>query len=208
MSASFLKRSPPPVSPIDGELSKLEALARNGDLKAARRLSEVSTRVKKIIERLPARITKKHCSPSTPTNELAGYLLRTLAFIRAHGRSNEGLILQAKELLPLDRETFGNWWRAAWQLTKDVHFYDETMDALINEIGKGAPSVIEKFEARKSKIIGLVNQKERLAPGIDWAHAPELAGEMTKQYKRASNEWRRYVEKQTKKAALRVWFEN
>jgi hypothetical protein len=203
-----LRRVPPLACPIVEGLQRLNERARKGDVQAAQRIRDIAQHCQRIIENLPAKITKKSCDPLIPSNALAIRLLERLRLIKDYSRIGSELGVAIKALPPLNPKSFPSWWRCAWAITKDVNFCDDEMNTLIDKIGMKAPSVQKKFQARKNKLIMIAQEKDKLAPGIDWINIPALCKKFTRQADTASNEWRKYVAKQTKKAALRIWFQN
>ena len=178
------------------------------DTSAVCRIQDIADRIKNIRDSLPVRVTKKRSSRLIATNALALRLLGTLDQIRKYGRGNDPLFIKAKALKPLARKTFPSWWRCAWLITKCEIFCDDSMDGLMDEIAKRSPSVQQKLQARVVKINDVIKDKARMAQGVTWDNTPQLRKKVLAQYNRATSEWRKYVEKQTRKAALRVWFES
>jgi hypothetical protein len=193
--------------PIDACLDRLKSSARKGDVQAVRRIRAIAKSCREFLNELPPEVTAKKPSVSTSTNALAAQLLSLVKLVRNNGRGSSELDCQIKALLPLAPETFLDWWRCAWALTKDQNFCDVEMVALIDEIGLKAPSVQKKFEARKSKLIEIAKLEKKLPPGLTLQNDRMLVKKFTKQGKIMIKEWRRYVENQTRKAARRVWFE-
>lgn len=193
--------------PIDAGLDRLKSSARKGDVQAARRIREIAKSCREILDELSPDVTEKKPSVSTLTNVLASQLLLRVKLVKNYGRGSSELERKIKALLPLAPGTFLEWWKCAWAFTKDRNFCDAEMVALIDEIGLKAPSVQKKFEARKLKLIEIAKLEKKLPPGLTLQNDRMLVKKFAKQGTIMINEWRRYVENQTRKAARRVWFE-
>jgi hypothetical protein len=197
------------VCPITEELWRLEARAKKGDIRAARRLKEISKIIQGINSRLPPKLTQKPKKPSTPSNALALRLLEAVLSIKNRpGKGCYALAIEIKELKPLDKSTFARWWNCAWRIAEDDELRDKEMDDLINQIGETAPSVQEKFSKRKSEGMQIYQSaigKKDLGIELDNLSCA-VRKKIAKRFSVGINEWLRYVKPKTRLAAERIWF--
>jgi len=207
MNICPVRRSPPAPCPIDAALEQLKSAAKKGDVRAMLRIRAIATFCREALAELPPKVTKKTKRASTPTNALASHLLSIVELTKNHGKGSSALDIEIRDLPPLTPTSFPDWWRCAWAFTKDQHWCDEKMKALIDKIGADTPLVRRNFEARKSTLLQIIKKGERPALGLTFQNDVKLTKEFLKVGATMTNEWRAYVKKQTEKAAKRIWFE-